>query len=117
MARKEVIYVIFVGCQLGIYISWLECQQQVVGYRGNVYKSYKSIEEARTAWIMYVSHYKRERSTSIGSDEQVTSHNAIAPNFENDGRMKRMNDFNFITTFFMECVVTLVVMWIIPTFM
>lgn len=56
MARKEAIYVVFVGRQLGIYISWLECQQQVVGYQGNVYKSYKSIEEARTAWIMYASY-------------------------------------------------------------
>ena len=56
MARKEVIYVIFVGRQLGIYISWPECQQQVARYQGNVYKSYKSIEEAQTTWIMYASH-------------------------------------------------------------
>lgn len=47
MTREEVFYVVFVRRWPNIYISWLICQQQVVGYKDNVYKSYKLIDEAQ----------------------------------------------------------------------
>ena len=44
---NEVYYVVFIGRKRGIDNSWPECQEQVVGYKGNVCKLYKMFEEAR----------------------------------------------------------------------
>ena len=48
MAR-QVFYMVFVGRGSGVYTSWPKCQEQVIGFKGNVYKSYNLIEEARRA--------------------------------------------------------------------
>lgn len=45
MGREEVFYIVFVGRRPDIYTSQSE-YQQMVGYKGNVYKSYNSIDEA-----------------------------------------------------------------------
>ena len=50
---NEVYYVVFIGRKRGIDNSWPECQEQVVGYKGNVCKLYKMFEEARWAWVFY----------------------------------------------------------------
>lgn len=39
-------YVIFSGRQPGIYQSWHECSQQVLGVRGSVYKRYNTYGDA-----------------------------------------------------------------------
>ena len=38
--------------------------------------------------ILYTSRWKKEEFTSMGLDEQVTSHNATTPNIQNDRRME-----------------------------
>ena len=53
MANEEKFYVVFVGRRPGVYTTWLECQAQVIGYKGNVYKSYKTHPQAISAWVMY----------------------------------------------------------------
>ena len=116
MGREEVFYIVFVGRQPDIYTSQSECQQ-MVGYKGNVYKSYNSIDEAQRAWIFYAPQWKREEMTSMEQEDQATCHNAATGNIEIDRRMERMNDFNFITIFCMGCVATLTIRWIIPRIM
>ena len=34
---NELFYVVFVGRRPGVYTSWLECQAQVIGFKGNIY--------------------------------------------------------------------------------
>ena len=39
-------YVVFVGKQHGVYTSWVECSEHVLGVRGAVHKKYNSYAEA-----------------------------------------------------------------------
>ena len=38
-------YVVFVGRKYGVYDFWVECQKNVLLYKGSVYKAYTSGEE------------------------------------------------------------------------
>lgn len=48
MAKKK-FYVVWNGVNPGVYETWEECQQQIKGFRGAVYKSFESEAEAREA--------------------------------------------------------------------
>lgn len=39
-------YVVKNGREPGIYETWKECQQQVIGYKGAIFKSFESLDEA-----------------------------------------------------------------------
>lgn len=47
---KSKYYVVWVGQNPGIYNSWKECQEQVVGFPDARYKSFKSLKEAEIAF-------------------------------------------------------------------
>ena len=42
-------YAVKIGRNPGIYNSWAECQQQVTGFKGAIFKSFKTKEEAENA--------------------------------------------------------------------
>lgn len=48
MASKKY-YVVLRGRQTGIFTSWSECEEQIEGFSGAVYKSFKNRFEAETA--------------------------------------------------------------------
>lgn len=50
MTRNKKYYVVWKGRTPGIYTTWDECQEQILGYRNASYKSYKTIEEATFAF-------------------------------------------------------------------
>lgn len=50
MAEKKKFYVVWEGYEPGVYDNWEDCQAQVIGYPGAKYKSFKSQEEAVTAY-------------------------------------------------------------------
>lgn len=50
MAKTKKYYVVWKGRQPGIYESWLHCLQQVEGYQGAIYKSFKTRQEAEQAY-------------------------------------------------------------------
>lgn len=39
-------YAAAIGRHPGIYLDWRECQEQVVGFSGNLYQSFRTREEA-----------------------------------------------------------------------
>ncbi|MCQ2110840.1 MAG: ribonuclease H family protein [Bacteroidaceae bacterium] len=43
-------YVVWIGASPGIYLTWDECQQQVAGWKGAIYKAFDSMEEAQKAY-------------------------------------------------------------------
>ena len=59
MANEDKLYIIFVRKRPGIYTTWPECQAQVIGYKGNVYKLYRTHHEAISAWVMYEPRWKK----------------------------------------------------------
>ena len=49
MATKK-FYVVWKGYKPGIYQSWIDCQEQIEGYKGAKYKSYSTMTVARRAY-------------------------------------------------------------------
>lgn len=45
MAKK--FYAVRIGCVPGIYETWSECERMVKGYKGAVYKSFLTLDEAK----------------------------------------------------------------------
>ncbi len=45
---KEKFYAVRVGETPGVYKTWDECKKQVMGFKGAIYKSFSTIEEAKS---------------------------------------------------------------------
>ncbi|MEG1581059.1 MAG: ribonuclease H family protein [Bacteroidaceae bacterium] len=49
MGKKQKYYVVWHGVKPGVYSSWEDCQQQIKGFKGAIYKSFSSRAEAEEA--------------------------------------------------------------------
>lgn len=63
----------------GVYASWTECQLQIKGYKGAIYKSFDTEEEAAKAFATpaHVYLHRHRKSTS-----QATSEKQLPENFD-----------------------------------
>ena len=43
MGKKQKFYVVWKGVNPGIYTSWTDCQLQIKGYDGALYKSFETM--------------------------------------------------------------------------
>lgn len=59
-------YAVKEGRKKGIYSTWEECKEQVNGYKGAIYKSFKSIEEAKS--------FIEEKKTSFNQDNGLIAY-------------------------------------------
>ena len=57
MGKKQKYYVVWKGVSPGIYTSWTDCQLQIKGYDGALYKSFETMEEAEHALASPAHHY------------------------------------------------------------
>jgi ribonuclease HI len=57
-------YVVWKGKKPGVYDNWKECEAQVKGVDGAVYKSFKGLEEARTAFSGNSKDYVKRRAAA-----------------------------------------------------
>lgn len=57
MAKKQKYYVVWKGVSPGVYHSWTDCQLQIKGYEGALYKSFDTREEAEQAFASSAFHY------------------------------------------------------------
>ena len=67
---KNVAYAVVKGHNPGIYYTWPDCQREVKGYKGALYKGFTSVEEAKN-WRQ--SHYETAdtcKSTALVSNTQ-----------------------------------------------
>ena len=108
---NEVNYVVFIGRKRGINNSWPECQEQVVGYKGNVYKSYKMFKEARQAWVFYEPRWNPTKNTSTQKFGEELNLPTIMEH-KGDNGMHLAKHQHFITPFIIGCLFTIVFMWI-----
>ncbi|MBU2557417.1 MAG: ribonuclease H family protein [Bacteroidetes bacterium] len=63
MGKKSKYYVVWRGSAPGIYTNWEDCQRQVKGFDGARFKSFKTLDEAKTA--LELGPEKLEQSTAI----------------------------------------------------
>lgn len=90
MANKDKFYVVFVGRTPGMYTTWLECQTQVIGYKGNGYKSYRTHHEVVSAWVMYEPRQKKPNTLIESSAfEEV---NKVIGQLEDDQVVRKIED-------------------------
>ena len=59
---KKKFYVVWNGLNPGIYPSWDECQAQIKGVKGAVYKSFDSKEEAQRAYASPAYAYMKKKT-------------------------------------------------------
>jgi len=66
---KKKYYTVWNGVEPGVYESWSDCQAQIKGYAGAVYKSFGSREEAERALISAACEYfgRKAGSNAAGS--------------------------------------------------
>ena len=57
MAKKQKYYVVWKGVSPGVYHSWTDCQLQIKGYEGALYKSFDTRDEAEQAFASSAFHY------------------------------------------------------------
>ncbi len=50
MAKSKKYYVVWEGHKPGVYNSWSECQQQINGFAGALFKSFGSLSDAKAAF-------------------------------------------------------------------
>ena len=63
MGKKQKYYVVWKGVSPGVYSSWTDCQLQIKGYKGAVYKSFNSLEGAEIAFASPPSDYIGQEAT------------------------------------------------------
>ena len=83
MAKKKNYYAVKNGRKPGIYTTWADCQQEIIGFSGAVYKGFETLEEAQEYMKNAGANGKRvipkkvveEKSTSTGvfSDAELES--------------------------------------------
>ena len=79
MGKKQKYYVVWKGVNPGIYTSWTDCQLQIKGYDGALYKSFDTQEEAERAFESPAHHYIGNQSSKPKTHNSVK---ALPENFD-----------------------------------
>jgi ribonuclease HI len=64
---KQKYYVVWKGQKPGIYSSWAECEKQIKGFVGALYKSFEDIKEAEKAYISKPHLFMGKPKSTINS--------------------------------------------------
>ena len=67
---RRAAYVVFIGRNPGVYLSWKETEEQVHQFSGNDYKGFDSLEEAREAFDNYQNGKGVRPTTKTNSKEK-----------------------------------------------
>jgi ribonuclease HI len=68
MASKK-FYVVFQGRQHGIFKDWVDYHKATNGHKGNVFKSFSSLEEAEQAWLAHKNVNKESPTTTTNQKD------------------------------------------------
>lgn len=70
MAKQQKFYVVWKGAEPGIYTSWTDCQLQIKNYKGAIYKSFTTREEAEHAFATPAYVYLKKSQTATHEPEE-----------------------------------------------
>ena len=73
MSKKKKFYVVWSGLNPGIYHSWDDCQAQIKGVKGAVYKSFDTKEEAERAYASPAYEYIAPTTSLKGENSSSSS--------------------------------------------
>ncbi|MDR2148722.1 MAG: ribonuclease H family protein [Tannerella sp.] len=63
MGKKPKYYVVWKGVNPGVYDTWTDCQLQIKGYEGALYKSFDTLDEANIAFAGSPGDYIGKNAT------------------------------------------------------
>lgn len=73
MSKKTKYYVVWEGVKPGVYSSWPECQLQIQGYPNAKYKSFKTLDEATSAYRSAPSEHIGASNQNISKANKITA--------------------------------------------
>ena len=73
MSKKQKYYVVWKGVSPGVYTSWTDCQLQIKGYDGALYKSFDTKEEAEHAFASPAHHYIGPQNSKSKTQNSIKS--------------------------------------------
>ena len=73
MSKKQKYYVVWKGVSPGVYTSWTDCQLQIKGYDGALYKSFDTKEEAEHAFASPAHHYIGPQNSKSKTQSSIKS--------------------------------------------
>lgn len=77
MAKKNKFYVVWKGVKPGIYSSWPDCQAQIKGYTGALYKGFETRLEAEKAFQSSPKSYIKNNRTSANKASLNSKQNIV----------------------------------------
>jgi ribonuclease HI len=86
MSKKQKFYVVWKGKNPGIYDSWKDCQAEIHGIEGALYKSFDSLEEAKNAFNSKPGNFiqRKEKDLKTKEKKKSFSANIITPSISVD---------------------------------
>ena len=73
MAKKQKYYVVWKGVSPGVYTSWTDCQLQIKGYDGALFKSFETKEEAEHAFASPAHYYVGAQNSKLKTQNSPKS--------------------------------------------
>lgn len=73
LAKKQKYYVVWEGNVPGIFSSWKECQEQIIGYPSAKYKSFENLAEAEFAFKKKYFEFLKKTPAKLHSNTQSKS--------------------------------------------
>lgn len=84
MAKAPKYYVVWRGHEPGVYSSWSECQAQVKGFEGAMYKSFATLAQAEAAASESPWQHIGQKAASSTSTRGASTASAIPPHIEHE---------------------------------
>ena len=73
MSKKNKYYVVWKGVSPGVYTSWTDCQLQIKGYDGALFKSFETKEEAEHAFASPAHYYVGAQNSKLKTQNSPKS--------------------------------------------
>ena len=69
MGKASKFYTVWKGHHTGVFDSWNDCKAQITDYKGAIYKSFKTFEEAKKAYKgNYRDYIGQQKNSSLSPD-------------------------------------------------
>ncbi|KAH6760676.1 hypothetical protein C2S52_008669 [Perilla frutescens var. hirtella] len=70
--KAATFYVVFKGVRTGIYGDWLECVPNVIGFKGAVYKGFRTKKDAVEAYQSFMQQHARVSDEAAAVSESCS---------------------------------------------
>ncbi|KAH6810985.1 hypothetical protein C2S51_024747 [Perilla frutescens var. frutescens] len=70
--KAATFYVVFKGVHTGIYGDWLECAPNVIGFKGAVYKGFRTKKDAVEAYQSFMRQHARVSDEAAAVSESCS---------------------------------------------